>query len=313
VIDDQARLTSPTVPDQLARLGFRADDAHDAAAAAHRVAGSDQDLARVVTLAERLRARIGDFSSPSDDNPLHHAATEGDEPGVGVLPLLALLVSAPEVAAFHAARGISEDISWASLADLGQQAWVHRKTYGSFGLHTYRWLPIAWSGALYWLGRLQFNLHREGAEWVLSTHIPATGPLDAAAVDASFRQATAFFAEHFPDYRTTDFHCSSWLLDPELAAALAPTSNLARFQRRWRLYGEPMRGDEDVLFFTFFRRGPVDLDALPRDTSLQRAVVDRLRSGRHWSVWQGRIPQHPSPSDTSQPADHRPAGIEAHP
>ena len=43
---------------------------------------------------------------------------------------------------------------------------------------------------------------------------------------------------------------------------------MAQFGRRWRLYGEPLAGDEDALFFTFHRRGSVDLDSLPRDTSL---------------------------------------------
>ena len=51
-----------------------------------------------------------------------------------------------------------------------------------------------------------------------------------------------------------------------------------------------MPGDEDALFFTFARRGPVDLDALPRDTTLQRVILDRLQAGGHWQVRQGRIP-----------------------
>jgi hypothetical protein len=201
---------------------------------------------------------------------------------------------------------------------------VHRQTFGDFGLHTYGWMRIAWSGALYWLGRLQFNLQRDQGEWVVSTHIPATGPLTPAAADDSFRQARDFFARHFPDFPTNDFHCSSWLLDPELAAALPADSNMAKFQRRWRLYGEPMRGDDDVVFFTFFRRGDVDLATLPQRTTLQRVIVDRLHTGGHWNVWQGRFPQsaisgpsssaflRSSPPATAQPGP-RPPRIESQP
>jgi hypothetical protein len=325
VIDVPDRLAAPDLAEQVRRLGFRGADVPAVLDAAASVAASPDDLDRVATLAGRLQERIGDFSHEGTENPLDHEAARSETYGPGVLPLLALLATAPEVAAFHAGRGIDPEVSERSLSDLGQQAWVHRQTFGGFGLHTYPWLRIAWSGALYWLGRLQFNLQPEGAEWVLSTHIPASGPLDPQGVDESFALAAAFFAEHFGDYPTRDFYCSSWLLDPELAAVLPSTSNLAAFQRRWRLFGEAMQGDDDVLFFTFFHRGPVDLDALPGDTTLRRAVIDRLRGGRHWEVWQGRIPQQPwrpDPSDpssseplptTNEPADARPAGFEAQP
>ncbi len=111
---------------------------------------------------------------------------------------------------------------------------------------------------------------------MLSTHIPQTGPLTPEAVDASFARAHRFFGQYFPEYPTTDLHCGSWLLDPQLVDGLPERSNMARFGRRWRLYGEPLAGDEDALFFTFHRRGDVDLNSLPRDTSLQRLIIDHL-------------------------------------
>jgi hypothetical protein len=32
---------------------------------------------------------------------------------------------------------------------------------------------------------------------------------------------------------------------------------------------------------------PKEIDALPRDTRLQRAVVDHLRAGKHWRLRTG--------------------------
>jgi hypothetical protein len=64
---------------------------------------------------------------------------------------------------------------------------------------------------------------------------------------------------------------------------------MALFQRRWTLVGEPGNGDEDAVFFTFARRPPVDLASLPRDTTLQRAILDRLADGDHWHVRNGLI------------------------
>lgn len=282
------------------------------------LAEQEAELEAVTVLANRLVSRLGDFESSARDSVWvgpngHSLSLDRPEPAEGstgrvhsshlddgLLPMLTLLITAPEVAAFHASRDIPPVISIATLADLGQQVWVHRLTYGRFGLHAHGWLTIAWSGALYAVGRLQFNLEREprGGErdgvWVLSTHIPRTGPLDPASVDASLAAATTFFATHFPDYPTQDFICSSWLLDPELAIRL-PGSNLAAFQRRWTLSGDPQPGDDDLLFFVFNRRGPADLATLPTDTSLRRAYIDRRRSGESWSTLTGRMAQTSDP------------------
>lgn len=281
---------------RLAELGFAPADRPPAVRAAAFVRERPDALAAVEAMAERLVAGIGEFDSDAADAVFPEPPAGPDVFGPGVLPMLALVATAPEVAAYHADRGIPAAVSAATLADLGQQVWVHRLTYASFGLHAYGWLTRAWSGDLYWLGRLQFNLQRDRGDWVLSTHIPRTSPqtggggLDPDQVDAAFAHATRFFATHFPEYPTRDFCCRSWLLDPELAGAL-PDSRLAGFQRRWRLTGEDEPGDEDALFFVFSRRGPVDLGSLPTDTALRRVVVDRLRSGGHWRTVGGRLAQ----------------------
>ena len=167
-------------------------------------------------------------------------------------------------------------------------------TYGEFGLHTHDWLRLAWSGAFYWLGRLQFNLQRDAnGEWVLSTHIPQSGPLDPAAVDALVRRGPAPSSPALPgvpDHRTSTAAVGCSI--PQLA------DGAARGCPTWRgssgagsLYGEPMAGDEDALFFTFHRRGEVDLERCPATRRLQRVIIDRLRAGRHWQLWHGRCPQ----------------------
>jgi hypothetical protein len=276
----------------LAALGFRDDDRVEARAAIDAALVDPGRLAELQRLVTRLRARIGAIGADGAD-PFDDPAARSDWRGVGVLPLLALLAVADDVRAFHRSRGIPPEISDRSLSDLGQQAWVNRRTLGAFGLHTYPWMPVAFGGNLYWLGRLQFNLVRRGGAWAISTHIPEVGPLTPESVDDAFRRAVAFFAEHFPDYPTTVLHCSSWLLDPQLGEVLSPDSNLVRFQRRWTLEGEGVDADADALFFTFRRRGVVDRSRLPRDTTLQRAIIDRLDAGGHWRSWNGTIDPAP--------------------
>jgi hypothetical protein len=300
VLDVRERLSADDLPERLTLLGFRPDDRADALLAVRAALERPADVAAVQTMAEGLAPAIGVIADPWGGSLPWPWRVEGSDSayGAGVLEMLALVATVDDVRAFHASRGIGSDDSWRALSDLGQQVFVHRLTYDTFGLHTHDWLRVAWSGALYWLGRLQFNLQRDPLDpggqatsgWVLSTHIPRSGPLTPVEVDASFAAARIFFAEHFAEFGVDAFYCHSWLLDPQLAAALSATSNMTRFQQRWTLAGEPGNGDDDAIFFTFARRPPVDLTSLPRDTTLQRAILDRLAAGDHWHVRDGRIP-----------------------
>jgi hypothetical protein len=305
---DQARSGVDALLDRARRLAFRDEDLADLRAASAVWLAERQHRDELAERAERLRAGIGELTVSGDDP--WAGLPEG--PDNGLLPLLALLTTADDVVAYQAGRGVAEDAAWRNLSDLGQQVWVHRLTYGRFGLHTHGWLRIAWAGGFAWLGRLQFNLQHlpHTGEWVLSTHIPRrssddngprSGALSSASVDASFVRAAAYFAEHFPDVATTDFWCHSWLLAPELAAAL-PGSNIAAFQQRWTLDDRVDDGDEDAVFFTFARRPPLDLGELPRATSLERAVLDRLGAGEHWTLRCGRISQASIPPASIPPA-----------
>lgn len=315
MLDVRELLSAPDLSDRLILLGFRDDDRADTLAAVASVLGRPDLLTVVQGMADQLVLGVGQFRGLDEDSLPNPWPDDGGESpgrkgspyGAGVLELLALLACVDDVRAFHTSRGIAADDSWRALSDFGQQVFVHRLTFGSFGIHTHGWLRIAWSGASYWLGRLQFNLwpsDRSSTGWVLSTHIPQSGPLAPEEVDASFDWARRFFARHFDEYPADAFVCSSWLLDPELGRMLPESSNMVRFQRRWELEGEPTTGDDDAIFFTFHRRPPVDLDALPRDTTLQRAIIDRIRAGEHWQVWGGRILFADSPLPLRNGADH---------
>ncbi|HEY0237018.1 MAG TPA: acyltransferase domain-containing protein [Friedmanniella sp.] len=291
--DVRRRLADGVRPENLERLGFRAEDATDVAAAAASAVGRDDDLATITAMAARIGGRLGRLETANDGGGEVWVGLPSAPPGgnAGELCVLALVATAPDVAAFHAGRGIPADVSWATLSDLGQQVWVNRLTQGAFGLRTEWWLSLVWSGALYRLGRLQFDLEPAQDDpdaWVLNTHIPRGGSLVPALVDDALAQAAAFFPAHFPDHPVREVVCHSWMLDPALGVDL-PGSNLASFQQRWDPYGPVAPGDGDVLFFVFLEPGPVDVATLPTDTRLRRAAVARMTSGRPWSVVSGRL------------------------
>ena len=169
------------------------------------------------------------------------------------------------------------------------------------------WLTRHLAGALYQLGRLQYerlvldeaaaaDLRAAGVDCVpgsltLNLHIPHVGgPLAPAVVDGSLAMARAFFGEHLPGEQYAALTCHSWLLDPQLAGYLPPEANLVRFQRRFVPVARgPVDGDGSVRRFVFGdTTRPVE--ALPQRTTLERAAVTHLRAGRHWQVSSGWLP-----------------------
>jgi len=201
------------------------------------------------------------------------------------------LAALADVRRFHTQRRIPDDISWATLADLGRNLKRDRLLLGDGGLRTSGWLTLHFRGSIYQLGRLQFtrtnvraahvaDAFRDG-EPALGVHIPESGPLTPEACDESLALAGRFFARHFPETPTRLAICTSWLLDPQLADYLAPDSNIVRFGRRFTLVGDGYNGDADVLRFVFHRIAP-RIDDLPQRTNLERAIVAHLRAGKHW-------------------------------
>ena len=123
----------------------------------------------------------------------------------------------PFVREYHQSLGIPENITQATLADLGRNVRVHRKREGVGGLGVMWWLMLHFRGVIFQLGRLQFELHHAGKEvaasmrehgidadvntHVLSIHIPEfMGPMDHDSCSASIQEAVRFFPTYFPDW-----------------------------------------------------------------------------------------------------------------
>ncbi|MFJ6416394.1 acyltransferase domain-containing protein [Paeniglutamicibacter sp. NPDC091659] len=199
----------------------------------------------------------------------------------------AILRFAPVAAERLERSGVSPSVIEATFADIGKQMELHRRTHGGFGMDAWSWVLLHLSGMLFRLGRLQYHLHRETPKgpWTVGVHIPEDGPLDPASVDESLALATEFFARRFPAARIDHANCDSWLLDPYLAAGL-PASNMARFAARFsnvELRDQPY----DALYFTFRVPKGTDPATLPRDSSLQRLVLERIDAGGTWQIGKG--------------------------
>lgn len=209
----------------------------------------------------------------------------------------------PAIREYHNSRGVPEEISQATLADLGRNVRVHRKREGVGGLGVMWWLMLHFRGLIYQLGRLQFELHLAGDDiadsmkaagidaskdtHVLSIHIPDfMGPMDHEACNDSIRHALRFFPQHFPDWPVEHGICNSWLLDPQLKNVLKPESNIIRFQDRFTLTDDSYDASDSVMQFVFGKHLR-DIDTITPKSSLERGILDHLRSGKKWYGRQG--------------------------
>lgn len=238
------------------------------------------------------------------------------------LPVLAFLATLPYTRAFHASRGISDEISQATLADLGRAMTNNLRRYGQPGLghRLTGWMTLHFTGAIYQLGRLQFErvdlestLERalagsigaagfpsRAGESALSLHIAARlGPMSADACAESFAMARKFFAKHFPEEKPSVCVCISWLLDEQLAEYLPVESNIMGFQRHFKLWereespaerrATEIDSDREIRLMVFEDPRRPD-EKQPRRSRLERAILDHNAAGRHWHTGRGWMP-----------------------
>ncbi|MEU9141519.1 acyltransferase domain-containing protein [Streptomyces sp. NPDC048404] len=213
--------------------------------------------------------------------------------------LYVFIAALPYVRAHHRERGVPEDVSRRTLADLGRHVSVHHRRAGGPGLLFPWWLALHFHGELFQLGRLQFQrvllgrrtagaaeaagLALDPGAPCLSLHITDfRGPLSPAACDRSRDLAREFFARHYPEERHEIAVCDSWLLDPQLKRYLPADSNIVRFQDRFHLVPEDRTPDDTVPIGFVFGDPELPLGELPRRNSVERAVVDHLHAGGHW-------------------------------
>lgn len=253
-----------------------------------RLLGSDADRAPVAEARAALTRRLGSFS----EEPLGVSTSDP------MAWLTAFLQLTPAIVDWHRGLGLSAEVTRATLADVGRNIMIHRRAHAAFGLETWDWLTPHYIGMLFALGRLNYMLHptkvtidgvMASGDWVPSIHIPESGPLTPEAVDASLMQARAFFTSHFPDKPVAAAVCVSWMLDPYLVRHMPTHTNIGAFVRRFTPMLQPYDDATSALFFVFRTRDLSRIPSLPRDTMLQRLVLDRAERGDAWQIGSGYL------------------------
>lgn len=116
---------------------------------------------------------------------------------------------------------------------------------------------------------------------VISVHIPVGGSMTPELVDASIRDARAFFSRYYPDYDYRAFCCYSWLMDPQLVDLLGVDTNITKFNLRFTKLVRKSSGT-GVFGFVFLKPdGNVDIHSLPERTTLERKIKQHYLDGKY--------------------------------
>lgn len=188
-----------------------------------------------------------------------------------------------------------EEVFYDSARDLRYKVNECTATHGIVGtVSLHGWYRLFLRRELFSLGRLQFHtvsfvypdveiggrLLKTG-DLIIKTHIPSSGRLRGEDCLDAYRRAYRFFRHRFSDDLIPIF-CSSWLLDPEIAAAM-PEGGIAQFASHFHIFDVTVdEADHDL--WRIFGKTYEDLSELPRKNRLQVHIADRLTAGRHMAT-----------------------------
>lgn len=278
-------------------LSFPADAQSDLLAAFDKIAANGMSFSRFCAILKAYGKDCALHFTPLQEENQALCEAVGVHPYTGKLLLYISLMDA--LRAHYLARGIDEGLFWAAMADLAYKLEECRLVHGINGSFVGMWFSGFFKLERFTLGRLQFELTRAKKSYTcagfsvtegqtaINVHIPRTGTrLDHDEVLESYAKAKKFFKDALGDAPAL-FTCHSWLLDPWNLTVLRPDSNLAAFIRDFEIVETEECPDYSQLWRLFDCLYTGDPDALPQDSSLRRAYVQRVKRGEKTAVGLG--------------------------
>ena len=187
-----------------------------------------------------------------------------------------------------------------------RNVWIGQRARGvdGVGFNLMVWGAYYLRGYLVRLGRLnyEFGLKQkheyadrfgEDAAYIY-LHIPsAPNGLQDDEVAESLQMAREKLDVYFPECagRKKVFAVRTWLLGPQLRQMLKPDSNIIKFQNRFEIT-DFYEGTSSYVSNIFKTNGPlesIDFASLPEETSLQKAIKERLLRGEKFQNGVGYI------------------------
>ena len=252
-------------------------------------AGTFERKERKVVLleqAERLAETLGiprAFVTRGGDGILAEMKDEAAGEDDGASELIRQLMTAVESRGSGAWKNIPEAIWTDTMRCFSRFVAEHRRFYGWDGFDRYGWTTRQIEAKLFRIGELEYELKEaESGQKEISLHIPSDVRLEPERLNASLREAKAFFLTFFPAWADAPRTCESWLLSPVLKELLPPGSRILMFQEAFDLRKTDPEDDaalEWVFYIAQGQRENLNLSDLPENTSLQRKMKAMMLKG----------------------------------
>ena len=216
----------------------------------------------------------------------YSAPFEGDS-GMGQLTVF--LAAACHTRNKYKELGISDSIFLDTMGCFKRFLEETKEITGNWIFDRGFWVWRQTSCLLFRLGTLEFEYWKaEGIlpdeikenDMAISVHIPSDAVLTEEKLAESYEAMRTFWTAHenqlCPMGKPKIVFCSTWLLSPELQKLLPENSGIRRFASEYRIYHQNL---ENKGFYRWLFNGRKELDTLPENTSLQRAVKKHLTAG----------------------------------
>ncbi len=219
------------------------------------------------------------------------------------LPLFSLLYEVPGMCKRLAEKGVPQDVIDATCNMFENQVQDYIYLYGHFGISAYViWMNMFTNNQIIRVGRFNIEIAKFGNYFVyqtksglllceneiegtpiakpgdpiISVHIPSGGKLDFDENTVDLKRAAKIVTDCFGEFKL--FYCNSWLLDPKIKEVLGKETNITRFADRFTRFPVASSGTS-VFHYLYLTADTENIDALPENTSMQKAIKKHLQSG----------------------------------
>ena len=208
--------------------------------------------------------------------------------GFGLMAVF--LIAAMKTKEIYDERGIGEDVYLETMSFFNEILNENLVFYGKYVFDRQWWYYRQIACLIFKLGALEYEFKTinakdekfyglpEGVN-TLSVHIQTGALLTRETLDDSYERAGVFFNEFFPAFDFKHFTCCSWLLAPALTDLLPAGSRIAEFRSDYDIKHAFTDNEQFFGYVYKIKQKPEDLNSLPEDTSLRRAVKKHLLAG----------------------------------
>jgi len=192
---------------------------------------------------------------------------------LGMKMLTCTLLCALQTRTLYAQKGMDDTIFLATMDCFPRFVREHMDSFGTYGFDRDFWTVRQLSCVLFRIGLLEYELDGDN----VSVHIPGGAHLIPEEIDASVEDARIFLARFFPQWKDAPMCCHSWLLSPQLPSLLRESSNIIRFQNRFRITPESAQTSDFLEWI--YKNKTIPYADLPENTSLQKLLKQHLLQG----------------------------------